>query len=38
MAARIKARTTEIESSHVMMLSHPKEVLQIIKEAAQAAK
>ena len=38
MAARIKAKTTEIESSHVVMLSHPKEVLKIIEEAAQAAK
>jgi pimeloyl-ACP methyl ester carboxylesterase len=37
MAARMKAKTTEIEASHVVMLSHPKEVLQIIKEAAAAA-
>jgi len=36
MAARMKAKTTEIEASHVVMLSHPKEILQIIKEAAAA--
>jgi pimeloyl-ACP methyl ester carboxylesterase len=38
MAKRMNAKTTEIESSHVVMLSHPKEVLQIIKEAAASAK
>lgn len=38
MANRMKAKTTEIEASHVVMLSHPKEVLQIIREAAAAAK
>lgn len=38
MAKRMNAKTTEIEASHVVMLSHPKEVLQIIKEAANAAK
>src|ERR1700761_817448 len=37
-AKRMNAKTTEIESSHVVMLSHPKEVTQIIKEAAAAAK
>jgi pimeloyl-ACP methyl ester carboxylesterase len=34
MAKRMKAKTTEIESSHVVMNSHPKEVLKIIEEAA----
>ena len=33
-AKRINAKTTEIESSHVVMLSHPKEVLSVIEEAA----
>ena len=36
-AKRAGAKVTEIESSHVVMLSHPKEVLSIIKEAASAA-
>ena len=36
MAKRIKAKTTEIESSHVVMLSHPAAVLAIIEEAANA--
>jgi hypothetical protein len=36
MAKRIKAKTTEIEASHVVMVSHPKEVLAIIEEAANA--
>jgi pimeloyl-ACP methyl ester carboxylesterase len=36
MAKRIKAKTTEIEASHVVMISHPKEVLAIIEEAANA--
>jgi pimeloyl-ACP methyl ester carboxylesterase len=34
MAKRINAKTTEIESSHVVMISHPKEVLHVIEEAA----
>jgi len=38
MAKRINAKTTEIEASHVVMLSHPKEVLAIIEEAATAKK
>jgi len=38
MAKRMNAKTTEIEASHVVMLSHSKEVLQIIREAANAAK
>jgi pimeloyl-ACP methyl ester carboxylesterase len=33
MAKRINAKTIEIESSHVVMLAHPKEVLKIIEEA-----
>jgi pimeloyl-ACP methyl ester carboxylesterase len=37
-AKRANAKVTEIESSHVVMLSHPKEVLNIIKEAATTAK
>jgi pimeloyl-ACP methyl ester carboxylesterase len=36
MAKRIKAKTTEIESSHVVMISHPKEVLDVIEEAINA--
>jgi len=38
MAKRINAKTTEIEASHVVMLSHPKEVTSIIEEAANSAK
>jgi pimeloyl-ACP methyl ester carboxylesterase len=34
MAKRMNARTLEIASSHVMMLSHPTEVLKVIEEAA----
>lgn len=34
MAKRMKAKTTELESSHVAMLSHPKAVIRIIEEAA----
>jgi pimeloyl-ACP methyl ester carboxylesterase len=33
-ASRMKAHTTEIDSSHVVMISHPKEVTAIIEEAA----
>lgn len=36
MAKRMKAKTIEIESSHVMMISHPKEVLRVIEEAANS--
>ena len=32
-AKRMNAKTTEIESSHVVMLSHPKEVLDVIEDA-----
>jgi len=35
-AKRMNAKTTELESSHVVMLSHPKEVLTIIEEAAKS--
>jgi pimeloyl-ACP methyl ester carboxylesterase len=34
MAKRMNAKTIEIPSSHVMMLSHPTEVLKVIEEAA----
>ena len=34
MAKRAKAKTIELESSHVVMNSKPKEVLQLIEEAA----
>jgi hypothetical protein len=34
MAKRMKAKTTELASSHVMMISQPKEVLKVIEEAA----
>jgi pimeloyl-ACP methyl ester carboxylesterase len=36
-AKRIDARTTEIQSSHVAFLSHPREVADLIEEAATAA-
>lgn len=38
MAKRSNAKTTEIEASHVVMISHPKEVLAIIEEAANSKK
>jgi pimeloyl-ACP methyl ester carboxylesterase len=38
MAKRANAKTTEISASHVVMLSHPKEVLAIIEEAAKSVK
>ena len=34
MAKHIKAKTTELPSSHVVMLSHPKEVAAVVEEAA----
>ena len=37
MAKRMKAKTTEIESSHVVMISHPKEVLAVIEDAVNSA-
>ncbi|CAM4038968.1 Pimeloyl-ACP methyl ester carboxylesterase [Pedobacter westerhofensis] len=36
MAKRIKAKTTELESGHVVMIAQPKAVLRIIEEAASA--
>lgn len=36
-AGRIKARTTELDSSHVSFISHPEEVAQVIEQAASAA-
>jgi pimeloyl-ACP methyl ester carboxylesterase len=38
MAKRMKAKTTELEGSHVVMISHPKEVLAIIETAAANTK
>jgi pimeloyl-ACP methyl ester carboxylesterase len=35
-AERIAATTYEIESSHMVMLSHPEFVIDVIKEAAEA--
>jgi pimeloyl-ACP methyl ester carboxylesterase len=34
MAKRMNAKTTELPSCHVMMLSHPAEVLKVIEQAA----
>jgi hypothetical protein len=34
MAARAKAKTTELSSCHVAMLAQPKKVLDVILEAA----
>ncbi|WP_334688136.1 hypothetical protein [Nostoc sp.] len=34
MAKRINAQTTEIKSSHVAFISHPKEVVKLIEQAA----
>ncbi|MBB5638326.1 pimeloyl-ACP methyl ester carboxylesterase [Pedobacter cryoconitis] len=36
MSKRIKAKTIEIESGHVAMFSHSKEILNVIEEAASA--
>jgi pimeloyl-ACP methyl ester carboxylesterase len=38
MAKEIKATTTTLPSSHVVMLSHPNEVAKVIEEAATSAK
>jgi hypothetical protein len=38
MAKQIKAQTTVLPSSHVVMLSHPREVVAVIEQAAGAAK
>ena len=35
-AKRMKARTTEVKSSHVMYISHPADVARVIEEAAKA--
>jgi hypothetical protein len=32
----MKAKTTELDSSHVAMISHPKEVTEVIREAARS--
>ena len=37
-AKRIKGRTTEIASSHVVFISHPREVAKVIVEAAESSK
>lgn len=34
MSKRMNAKTSEVESSHVVMLSHPKDVIMLIEEAA----
>jgi len=34
MAKRAKAKTVEVNSSHVAYLSHPKETAKLIEEAA----
>ena len=38
MAAQIKAKTTVLPASHVVMLSHPTAVAKAIEEAAAAAR
>ena len=38
MARQINATTTSLASSHVVMLSHAKEVAQVIEDAAAGAK
>ena len=38
MAKQMKATTTTLPSSHVAMLSHPKEVAKVIEDAAAGAK
>ena len=35
LAKRMKAKTTELKSSHVPFLSHPKDVIKVIEEAAK---
>lgn len=35
MAARARATTVEIDSSHVAMISHPDVVIRLIKAAAR---
>jgi pimeloyl-ACP methyl ester carboxylesterase len=36
MAKRMGAKTIEVKSSHVSLISHPEEITQLILEAAQA--
>ena len=38
MAGRAKSQTIELDGSHVIFLSHPKEVAALIERAAKAAK
>jgi pimeloyl-ACP methyl ester carboxylesterase len=38
MAKRMRAKTTELEGSHVVMISHAKEVLAVIEAAANSVK
>jgi pimeloyl-ACP methyl ester carboxylesterase len=38
MAAQIKAKTTVLPASHVVMLSHPAAVARVIEEAAAVAR
>jgi pimeloyl-ACP methyl ester carboxylesterase len=38
MSGRAKSQTIELRGSHVIFLSHPKEVAALIESAAQAAK
>ena len=38
MAKRIGAKTTEVNSSHVPFISHPKEVAKVIEAASTAVK
>ena len=37
-AKRMGAKTVEVKSSHVPMLSHPNQVLDVIRAAAKAIK
>jgi hypothetical protein len=37
MAKRAKAKTIEVNSSHVAYMSHPKETAKLIEEAAASA-
>ena len=37
MAKRAKAKTVEVNSSHVAYMSHPKETVKLIEEAATSA-
>ncbi len=38
MAKRAKAKTVEVNSSHVAYMSHPKETAKLIEEAATSAR